>query len=99
MVYVIDLYKQPVATTDFKLNLKKGCEELGIPFNYSNVKDITIDDIVKDLLKQFNNFYQKLNQILFKQNCKGSDIRFVVNALNKGINNPEDQKQHLDEGK
>ena len=32
------------------------------------------------------------------KNSKHSDIQYIVNTINKGINNPSDQKKHL-EGK
>ena len=65
-MYVIELIKQPMPSTDFKLKLQKGCEELNIAFEYANLKDFTIDDIVKTLLKNFNGFSDSLNLILRK---------------------------------
>ena len=46
----------------------------------------------------FDSFANILNAKLNKQIAKQSNIEYVVNALNKGINNPGDLKGHL-EGK
>ena len=56
--------------TEFKIKLKEGCESLGIPFEAKNLKDITVDECVQQLFKNFNSFQDKLNEILKKQNPK-----------------------------
>ena len=64
LVYKINMYKQPVPQTEFKLKLQEGCKELGISFEYESVKDITIDDVVNQLLKDFDTYKDKLNKLL-----------------------------------
>ena len=64
LVYKINMYKQPVPQTEFKLKLQEGCKELGISFEYESVKDITIDDVVNQLLKDFDTYIDKLNKLL-----------------------------------
>ena len=64
LVYKINMYKQPVPQTEFKLKLQEGCKELGISFEYESVKDITIDDVVNQLLKDFDTYKDNLNKLL-----------------------------------
>ena len=60
------MYKKPEPSTDFKLNLQKGCKELNIVFEHTSVKDVTIDDIVLGLLKIFDSYCDNLNKTLRK---------------------------------
>ena len=46
--------------------LQKGCKELGIPFEYESVKDISIDDVIKQLLQKFDTYKDDINKLLRK---------------------------------
>jgi len=61
-----------------------------LKFDFESIKDVTVDDVVKILLEKFYDFVDPLNEKIRKQNTKFSDMKYVVNALNKGINNPGD---------
>jgi len=91
------MYKLPEPSTDFKLALHKACEKMGIPFSYTSVKDVTVDEVVNEMLQNLDVYRDVLNQTLRKQNTKQSSAKYVVNALNKGINNPADQRGHLED--
>jgi len=48
------------------VKLKEGCEELNIPFKHKSVKDVTIDSVIDELLKNFDTYYDDLNTNLRK---------------------------------
>jgi len=52
--------------TNFKMKLKKGCEELKIPFDHKSVKDVTSDVIINEILQKFDSFEDEINKILRK---------------------------------